>query len=257
MSYLELIFLGLIQGIAEFLPISSDGHLTLAQAMLGRSLGTVEVNVVLHVGTLLSILLVFWRDLAALVHQPRVCLAICVATLPLLPVGLLLKDHIENLFTDPLWAGAGLLVTAVVLALFPCADSGDRSMENVRLRDALAIGLFQAVAPLPGVSRSGLTIFGGLLTGLSRQAAARFSFLIAVPALTGAAVLYSRKLMSEGAGGTASGPLLAGAIVAFVTGVVCLRWLLRLVHARRLWPFSLYCALLGGATVVWRLLAAV
>lgn len=253
MTYLETLFLGIIQGIAEFLPVSSSGHLTILQRLLGRNLEPVDVNIVLHLGTLLSILVVFWRDLLRLPSQPRVCAAIVVATLPLIPVGLFLKDWLDELTRETIWTGVCLCVTALLLALYPRIERGERELEAITLRDAVLIGLCQAVAPLPGISRSGVTIFGGLAAGLSRDAAARFSFLIAIPAIAGASVLYAKQLLDTGAGGTGPGPLLTGATVAFVVGVVCLRWLLQLVNRRRLWPFAVYCALLGAATIVWQL----
>jgi undecaprenyl-diphosphatase len=253
MSYLETLFLGLVQGIAEFLPISSDGHLAIAQALLGRKLDSLATTLVLHVGTLLSILVVFWRDLLALRRQPRLCAAILVATLPLIPVGLFLKDFVEAVFEETIWAGVGLCATAAVLAAYPRAEHGDRSLEDIRLRDALLIGAFQALAPLPGVSRSGTTIFGGLLSGLSRTAAARFSFLIAIPAIGGATLLYGKKYLEESGVGLFTGPLLAGAVVSFVVGIVALRWLLRLVQTRQIWPFALYCLAVGLTTIAWQL----
>ncbi|MFV0443179.1 MAG: undecaprenyl-diphosphate phosphatase [Planctomycetaceae bacterium] len=254
MSYLETLFLGVVQGIAEFLPISSSGHLTILQELMGRKLETVELNVVLHLGTLLSIVVVFWRDLLALVHQPRLVVAIVVATLPLLPMGLFLKDWLDTTFQATIWAGVCLCVTAGLLASYRWIDRGDRELSQIQLRDALVIGLFQAVAPLPGISRSGITIFAGLLTGLSRAAAARFSFLIAIPAIGGATVLYSKDLLEGSSSGTNSGPLLAGAVVAFVVGVLSLRWLLKLVQSRQLWPFAIYCLIVGLATIAWQLL---
>lgn len=254
MSYLELILLGVVQGIAEFLPISSSGHLTILQDLLGRSLETAEINVVLHLGTLLSIVVVFWPDLLRLRQQPRLIAAIVVATLPLIPVGLFLKDWLDATFQQTIWAGVCLCVTALLLASYRRLEHGDRTLEHIRLRDALAIGLCQAIAPLPGISRSGITIFGGLLAGLSREAAARFSFLIAIPAIGGATVLYGKDVLEGTTSGTATGPLLVGAAVAFAVGVLSLRWLLRLVQTQRLWPFAVYCAVLGVGTVIWQLI---
>jgi undecaprenyl-diphosphatase len=253
MSYLETLFLGLVQGIAEFLPISSSGHLTILQDLMGRKLETVELNVVLHLGTLLSIVVVFWKDLLALRHQPRLVAAIIVATLPLVPMGLFLKDWLDQTFQATIWAGVCLCVTALLLASYRKIEHGQRGLADITLRDALIVGLFQAIAPLPGISRSGITIFGGLLTGLSREAAARFSFLIAIPAIGGATVLYSKDLMEGSSSNTEAGPLLAGAAVAFVVGIFALRLLLRLVQTRKLWPFAIYCLLLGLATIVWQL----
>lgn len=253
MTYLELLFLGIVQGIAEFLPISSSGHLTILQALLGRSLETSAINVVLHLGTLVSIGVVFWKDLLALPRQPRLCLAILIATLPLIPMGLFLKDWLDATFQSVIWAGVCLCVTAMLLASFPRIEHGERSLADIRLRDAIAIGLFQAIAPLPGISRSGITIFGGLATGLSREAAARFSFLIAIPAIGGATILYAKDLFEGSTQGAAFGPLLLGAVVACVVGILSLNWLLKLVQTRRLWPFALYCAVVGLMTIVWQL----
>ncbi|MCA9052509.1 MAG: undecaprenyl-diphosphate phosphatase [Planctomycetaceae bacterium] len=253
MSYLETIFLGVVQGIAEFLPISSSGHLTILQELMGRKLETVELNIVLHLGTLISIAVVFWHDLITLYKQPRLLAAIVVATLPLLPMGLFLKDWLEETFQATIWAGVCLCITAVLLASFRRIEHGDRDLAQIRLSDALVVGLFQAIAPLPGISRSGITIFGGMLTGLSRETAARFSFLIAIPAIGGATVLYAKDLLEGSSSGTDAGPLLAGAVVACVIGILSLRWLLRLVQTRRLWPFAVYCALVGLATIAWQL----
>ena len=253
MSYLETIFLGIVQGVAEFLPISSSGHLTILQALMGRDLETVELNIVLHLGTLVSIVVVFWADLHRLPRQPRLCGAIVVATLPLVAMGLFLKDWLEATFQATIWAGVCLCVTAVVLAMYRRVERGDRDLDQIRWSDALIVGLFQAIAPLPGISRSGITIFGGLVTGLSRESAARFSFLVAIPAISGATVLYARNLLEGSSSGTAAGPLLAGAVVACVVGILSLRWLLKLVQTRRLWTFALYCATVGLATIVWRL----
>lgn len=252
MSYLELILLGFVQGVAEFLPISSSGHLSILQALLGRGLETAEVNVVLHLGTLLSIVVVFWRDLLKLRHQPRLCAAIVVATLPLIPVGLFLKDWLDATFQQTIWAGICLCVTAGLLAAYRRVEHGAGQLADITWRQALLVGACQALAPLPGISRSGITIFGGLLGGLSRETAARFSFLIAIPAIGGATVLYSKDLLEGASGGTAAGPLLTGATIAFVVGVLSLRWLLQLVQSRKLWPFALYCAVVGLATIVWQ-----
>jgi len=253
MSYLETFLLGVVQGIAEFLPISSSGHLTIAQALMDRKLETVEVNVVLHLGTLLSIVVIFWRDLLGLVRRPRLAAAIVVATLPLVPMGLFLKDWLEATFQATIWAGVCLCVTAGLLALYPRVEHGDRSLDGITLRDALIVGLCQAIAPLPGISRSGITIFGGLAAGLARDAAAKFSFLIAIPAIGGATVLYAKDLLEGSSGGSGAGPLVLGATTAFVVGILSLRWLLRLVNRQRLWPFAIYCAIVGGATIVWQL----
>jgi undecaprenyl-diphosphatase len=261
MDYFTVILLGILQGIAEFLPISSSGHLVIAGELLtglGHSpanLTSIEVNVALHVGTLLSIVYVYRRHFREVLRQPRLMLSIVVATLPLIPVGLFLKDEIDELFETPLVAGCMLCVTAALMAAARRVERGARTLEDVGPRDALLIGLFQAAAILPGLSRSGSTIFGGLLSGVRRDAAADFSFYIAVPAILGAAVLHAKDLLEQGAGDVAPGPLLAGAATAFIVGVCALQALLKLVTRQKLHWFAWYCGIAGVATILWQVMS--
>jgi undecaprenyl-diphosphatase len=252
MSYAETIFLGIVQGITEFLPVSSSGHLTILQELMGRELENVELNIALHLGTLLSILVIYRNDLPEVLRQPRLCLAIVVATLPVIPVGLFLKDALEQAFASTFAVGACLCVTGLLMALSRRIEHGERSLSEITMRDALIVGVFQAVAPLPGISRAGSTIFGGLACGLHRDAAAKFSFLIAIPAIAGATVLYSKEILESGSSGADAGPLIAGTAVAFVVGVLSLRGLLQLVSRQRLSWFAWYCLTLGVATMVWQ-----
>jgi len=255
MDYLIAIVLGVIQGIAEFLPISSSGHLVIAEELLGGQYDNVELNVALHFGTLLSILTVYRKRLIPVLRTPRLCLAIVVATLPVVVVGLLFKDALDQIFDSPLAAGCALCVTATLMAFTRRVEHGERSLEQIGLRDAAIVGLFQAVAPIPGISRSGSTIFGGLTAGLRRDAAADFSFFIAIPALTGALVLHARDLLEVSATDFGPGPLLVGMVVAYFVGIVALKGLLRLVVSRRLHWFAWYCAAVGLATIVWQVVA--
>ena len=185
-------FLGIVQGVAEFLPISSSGHLVLAEALIAKffsnsamNLGDAEenlaLNIALHVGTLGSITVVYRKTIQNTLRQPRLLLAIVVATLPVVVVGLLLRDQIESAFGSTLAVGCALCVTAGLLWITPRFDQGTVELPQVDLKQALLVGLFQAIAPVPGISRSGSTIVGGLIAGLSRDAAAAFSFLIAIP----------------------------------------------------------------------------
>ena len=251
MGYLEAILLGIVQGITEFLPISSDGHLLIVEHWLGRKVDNVAINVALHAGTLLSIVVVFWKDLLAALTKPRLMLAIIVATLPLIPFGLFFKKLIDETLNNLPSAGAGLLVTSAFLFLATRIREGTRTLDEIRPMDGLIVGLFQVLAPAPGVSRSGSTILGGLLCGLTREASAKFAFLIAVPAISGALVLYSRKLLKgEDGGALAIGPLAVGAVVSFVVGIAAIRILLALVIRRKLGGFAWYCLFLGAAVLV-------
>jgi undecaprenyl-diphosphatase len=251
MSYLEAILLGIVQGVTEFLPISSDGHLLIVEHWLGRKVDNVAINVALHAGTLLSILVVFHRDLLAAARSPRLMIAVVVATLPLIPLGLFFKRTIDETLNTLPAAGAGLLITSAFLFLAMRVREGTRTLEEITPVDGLVVGLFQMLAPAPGISRSGSTIFGGLLTGLTRETAARFSFLIAVPATFGALVLYSRKLlMGEDGEVIAPGPLAVGAAVSFVVGIGAIKMLMAIVVRRKLAGFAWYCLLLGSAVLL-------
>ncbi|MEZ6057446.1 MAG: undecaprenyl-diphosphate phosphatase [Planctomycetaceae bacterium] len=254
MDYLKTILLGLVQGIAEFLPISSSGHLAILNRLMATEMETVELNVALHFGTLMSILVVFRKDWPQILRNRRICLAVIVATLPLVLVGPFVKKLVEDVSTSPLWAGCGLLVTSVLLFLIPKVEQEQQPLETISLRSALTVGLFQVIAPLPGVSRSGTTIFGGLLSGLNRDAAARFSFLIAIPAILGAVVLKAKDMYETGGEGTPVGPLVVGTLVAFLVGVASLKWLLKMISSRKLIFFAWYCLIVGAATILWQLL---
>lgn len=265
MSWSELVevaALGIVQGIAEFLPVSSSGHLVIGGALLREATGrTVDaeadmlLNVVLHVGTLLSIAWYYRRDLWELRRRPRAVAAIVVATLPLVVAGLFLKDLVEDAFHSPLVAGCGLLVTSAFLTAAHRFGRPAPDRTEPGLGQALVVGLFQLVAIVPGISRSGSTISGGLLTGLRSDAAATFSFLIGAVAICGAAVLESAKLWKTGLpeAGYSSASLGVGAVVSFVVGcasLAVLRWFL--ARSRLHW-FAAYCAVVGTATIVWQL----
>ncbi|SFH67924.1 undecaprenyl-diphosphate phosphatase [Planctomicrobium piriforme] len=247
MSLWEIILLGIVQGISEFLPISSDGHLVVIEALLGHKTENLSLNIALHFGTLLSILLVYRKDIIPVLKQPKLVAAIVVATLPVVIAGALLGDMFEAASNSPLIAGFGLLYTAGLLFMTPGIDNGTREMKDIRLRDALVIGLLQAVAPLPGVSRSGSTIVGALLMGIRRDAAANFSFYIAVPAIAGA--VLKEMLFDDPILTVSMAYISIGAGVAFAVGVVALYGLLRIVSARKLIWFAWYVLALAIATI--------
>ena len=252
MVYLSAAVLGVLQGIAEFLPISSSGHVLLGASLLDESLETPDFNLAVHLGTLGSILVVYRKQLWDRRADVRLWPRVAVSTLPLVVVGLFLKDRVEAALESPEYVGFFLLLTAAFLALIPKVEpTGEgRSLDEVRWSDALAIGLFQAVAILPGVSRSGSTIFGGTLRGLGRVAAADYSFFIAIPAICGAAVLHGKDVFEEGLK-TPAAVLVWGAVIAFGVGIVALKLLLSLVAKGKIQWFAAYCGLLGAAAIAW------
>lgn len=260
MDALEALVLGIIQGLTEWLPVSSSGHLVLAQEFFGLASGqNLLFDLVVHMGTVLAVCVYFrkelWRILRALFTPKRsrgpqedalrtLGLMVLVGTVPVAIIGVLLTNAMEDVFTVGM-VGAALIVNAgVLLSAWRFAGKGER--RNVRLSDAVVISLFQAVAIIPGISRSGSTICGGMFRGLDREMAATFAFLLSVPALLGAFAYGFATLDSYDADPTM---LLLGMTAAFVAGVVSIDYLLRVVRSGRLWMFAVYCAALGAVVL--------
>ena len=261
MEYVHAIILGVVQGIAEFLPISSSGHLVIADAVLREfSDSTVPresatMGIALHFGTLLSILVVYRKELLGFISDRRLVTQIIIATIPVGIVGVMFGSWVEHAFQTPLLAGCALIVTAAFLLAGHALQRRDDHVAEISMVTAFVIGLFQAVAVVPGISRSGSTIAAGMFQGLTRARAAQFSFLIAIPAIGGAAVMQLKKVLTgEEPFSGDSGAIALGTVVAFVVGVFALRWLLKLVVADRIYVFAIYCVLVGCSTIVWQIL---
>ena len=269
MSLLEILLLAIVQGVTEFLPISSDGHLVIADALLkarGHATLTdgperiqelIRVNIVLHLGTLLSVLLFFWRDIVRLAGADRrVIPLLIVGTIPAVIIGLPLKFFGGSILTNPLLAGFMFPVTAGFLIWGARQPEGMLPYTQLSMGEAIKIGILQALAILPGVSRSGTTISGGLGVGLDRRSAGTFAFLLAIPAISGAGVLELIDLLTEPA--TTTVPLnpidlLLGAGASCLVGLGALSLLIRWVQQGRLAIFAWYLVPLGIAVVTWQL----
>jgi undecaprenyl-diphosphatase len=265
MSSLEIILLGIVQGITEFLPISSDGHLAVTNALLQawgyeKSKDQLEVTLVLHLGTLAAVFVFYRREIwRVLTSQQRAIAPIILGTIPAVIIGLTIEKGLPTAWHDwllesPLLAGLGFLATAAVLWWGGHAAAGDQQYPDVRSRQALAIGLLQATAILPGVSRSGTTIAGGLATGLRREDAAAFSFLLAIPAIGGAGLLKAIDVVQVGYTSTPLAMLALGFAVSMIVGLAALAMLLRFVKGGRLSMFIYYLVPLGVAVTAWQLL---
>lgn len=257
--------LAVVQGLTEFLPVSSSGHLVLAQAGLGWSEPALALDVALHLGTLFAVLVVYRADLLGVVRdtlsgRPRELLQLVVGSLPAAAVGIGLGDRIEAAFHGPRTAGLGLLVTALVLtvgelvrrrrgsaAAAPAPRAGGPA--PIPWTWVLLIGAAQALAIWPGVSRSGSTIAVGLVGGLGAHAAARFSFLLSVPAILGASLLLLPEALA-GEHGPAAGTLGVGILLAAAVGWGALRFLLSFLGRGAFAWFALYCAVLGVAALL-------
>jgi undecaprenyl-diphosphatase len=273
MSWLDAIILGIVQGITEFLPISSDGHLSITQKFLnwlaGRSENGAEnlfFVVMVHLGTLAAILVYYRKigveatrgflgaaDVAPEYQRSsviRTCLLAVLATIPAVFVGLLLKKKLEKTFESLTWAGAGFLITGCVLLITMRQKGGDKGPAQTRWVDALLIGLAQAFAPLPGVSRSGLTITTALALGFSRSWAVGFSLLMAIPVIAGAGVLELKDVTKAMLAPSFIYPTLLATVVAGLVGLGAIAWLVRIARAGALWYFSVYLFVLGTAVLL-------
>jgi undecaprenyl-diphosphatase len=259
MDLLTAALLGLVQGVSEFLPISSDGHLLMFETLLGVGAGEGGLSFVIavHVGSLLALLVfyrarilaltrgLFARDSAALAHVAKLALG----TLPAVVVGLTLKARVEATYATPWLAGAGLLLTGTFL-ITTKRTQAQAAAPAPSFGQALAIGCAQALAILPGVSRSGSTIALSLALGVAPLAAAEFSFLLGIIAIVGAALLDLPALLAAGSTAAAT-PMLFGAAVAAVSGLAALALFVRLLASRRFHTFAYYCWAVGGAFLAY------
>lgn len=257
MSYLEALILGLLQGITEFLPVSSSGHLEIAKALLGVELKEeLTFTVVVHGATVLSTIVVFWKDICKLLgglfkfqwNEETIYIAkIAVSMIPVAFVGIFFKEQVESLFGNGLLlVGCMLLLTALLLTLANYLASGKR---DISFSDAFIIGIAQAVAVLPGLSRSGTTIATGLLLGDKKENIARFSFLMVLVPILGENVLS----IMDGGISTASVdfmPLLIGFIAAFIAGWAACKFMINIVKKGKLIYFAIYCAIVGVLAIV-------
>lgn len=258
MSLLEAIILGIVQGATEFLPISSSGHSYLVPALFGLREPSLQEVAIAHLGTLLAVIVYFFRDIVAIVQgvlqglikrkpfgndQARLGWYIVAGSIPAAVIGLLFEDQFDQVFGTARFAAGFLIVTATLLILGERMLSGKKSIQDMSWADAIIIGLFQMVALFPGVSRSGSTIVGGLWRGLSRELAARYSFLMSIPVILGAGLLGIFDLV--GSGNFDLGTLAVLFFSSFGVGLACIHYLLRWLRNRNLYPFAIYCALFG------------
>jgi len=263
-EFLEVLVLAIVQGIGEFLPISSSGHVVVgleAFARYGREIpDRLTVNIVLHLGTLLAILVFYRCRIAELIARDRRVIGlIVVGSIPAGLVGVLIKKAaccawLEAALENALLAGFMFPLTALGLLWAARHADGQTDCRGLSYRGALVIGLFQALAILPGISRSGATIVAGLGLGLRRDEAAAFAFLLAIPAIAGAGLLEIVDLLRNGAPATPPVTLAIGALVSFVVGLAALWWLVRWLERGRLHRFAWYLIPLGLAVVVWQCL---
>ena len=266
MTWIEALILGLIQGLTEYLPVSSSGHLAIGQALFGMNDGADNLmfTVAVHVATILSTIVILWSEIDWILKglfkfklndETKYVLNIIVSMIPVGVVGLLFKDQVEEFFgSGLLLVGCCLLITAALLTFSYYAKP--RQKEHISMKDAFIIGLAQAVAVLPGVSRSGSTIATGLMLGNKKESLAQFSFLMVIPPILGEALLDIMKMVKgeDVMGGIEALPLMVGFVSAFLAGCVACKWMINIVKRGKLIYFGIYCAIIGVITIICSLL---
>lgn len=265
MDWLQALVLGLLQGLTEYLPVSSSGHLTIGSYLFGlNGEDNLAFTVVVHVATVLSTLVVLWKEIDWILKglfkfrmndETKYFINILISMIPVGIVGVFFKEQVEEVFGSGLLiVGCMLLVTAALLVFSYYARP--RQRENISPLHAFIIGLAQAVAVLPGLSRSGSTIATGLLLGNKKEKLAQFSFLMVIPPILGEALLDVVKGLKgeEAFGGIDALPLIVGFVAAFVSGCIACKWMINIVKKGKLVWFGVYCAIAGAATIAFSFL---
>ena len=279
MDWIQALLMGIFQGLTEYLPVSSSGHLAIAGQLLGVEDPDqiMPFTILVHVATVMSTLVILWKEIVWLLigackhgkdfipsrygirrlnDEQNYLLAIIVSMIPVGIVGLCFKDAIEGYFDNLLLVGICLLVTAALLSFSYFAKP--REKEHISLLDAFVIGIAQACAVLPGLSRSGSTIGTGLLLGDKKEKLAQFSFLMVIPPILGEALLDGKKMIEQGVETAMAGitptALIVGFLAAFITGCFACKWMIGIVRRGKLIYFAIYCAIVGVATIIWQLI---
>lgn len=267
MSWIEALILGILQGLTEYLPVSSSGHLAIGSALFGiEGEDNLTFTIVVHVATVLSTLVILWKEINWIFRglfkfqmneETRYVVNIIISMIPIGIIGVFFKDYVEDIFGSGLLVvGCMLLITALLLTYSYYAKP--RPKEKISMKDAFIIGLAQACAVLPGLSRSGSTIATGLILGNKKESLAQFSFLMVIPPILGEALLDGMKIIKDAsmAGAEISTlSLIVGFLAAFISGCIACKWMINIVKKGKLIYFGIYCAVVGIATVLYSLLS--
>ena len=267
MDIFQAVVLGVVQGATEYLPVSSSGHLVLVPALFGWKTAPFSFNILVQMGTLLGVIIYYFADLKVMAQamvkgvlsrkpfedpESKTGWLVGVATIPAAVIGIVFKDLFEEIFANPLWSAGFLFLTATLLILAERFGKRLRDAKSHDLKDGVVIGFAQALALFPGVSRSGSTIAAGMLLGLDRTAAARFSFLMSIPVMVGAGVLAVSDLFENPAQIQEHGKaIVVGFVVSAITGYLVIRWFLGFVRHRSLYGFAVYCLIVATAMLLF------
>lgn len=252
MTFLEALILGIVQGLTEFLPVSSSGHLIIVQKLLGVESGIVYFNVAVHFATLIAICIALWEEVLAILKKPfgKMTWMLVIATIPAVFVGLFLNDAFEAVTLSGATVGIGLLVTGVVLLITSRQSEGKKGIEGLKWYDALIAGIAQAVAIVPGISRSGMTIGANLTLKMKRELAVKFAFLMSIPVILGGFILETYKLVSDGSANLDTLPLITGMVAAGVAGYFAIKLFIRTVIKGKLRVFAWYVFAIAALILV-------
>ncbi len=275
MTLIQAFILGLVQGLSEFLPISSSGHLAIGQYFFGVNPDEVLFfAVMLHVGTLFSVFICYWKDIVELVKElgavikdiftgkglqvnlnptRRLGFMIIVATIPTAIIGLVFNDFFERLYASIIAVACGLIFTGIILLVAEKSGKSNKGVMEMKWRHAILIGCMQGVAIYPGISRSGSTLFGGLIVGLKREFAVKFAFLISIPSILGSVIIEAPDAFAEGVDMAFLMPILLGVLVSAVSGIIAIKWMIRIVTGKRLFGFSIYVWIVAAAVLFYAL----
>ena len=245
MNSFQAVLLGLIQGLTEFIPVSSSGHLVIVQHFFDIKENQILFNVILHIGTLIPIFIIFWQDIRDIIllkkEKRKESIYILLAIIPTGIIGILFEDFFENLFANAYLTAFMLIITGFILYITEKIDGGEKEVGELKFWQPLLVGIAQGGAIIPGISRSGTTIAASLFQGLNREAAARFSFLMSIPVIGGAGFLQFLNVIESGTLNIEFKIIILGFISAFISGYFAIKVLLKVLAEKKLDYFSYYC----------------
>jgi undecaprenyl-diphosphatase len=252
MSIIQAIILGLIQGLTEFLPVSSSGHLVLFQKIFGINEPTLIFDTMVHVGTLAAVVTVLWKEIFSILKKPfqKLTWLLLAVTIPTGIIGIMFKDSLEAMYESGSTLGFEFLATGIIILFAERLNSGRKNIKETSYLDAAFIGVMQGAAIMPAVSRSGLTISGALMRDLDREFAAKFSFLLSIPAILGAAVFQVKDILEVGSTGIITAPIAAGTIAAAIAGYFSVRFMIVLIKKGSMKYFSYYVFIIGALVII-------
>lgn len=273
MDYLKYGILGLVQGLTEFLPISSSGHLAIFKSLLGEGFADLGLtyDILLHLATLIAVFAVYYKDIWDLITgffallrdifkgkvnlnenpKQKFVILVIIASVPAALVGFLLGDAIETL--PFIFVGFALIITAIEMIISSKMKPGTITLDNAKLKDAILPGLFQGFAILPGISRSGSTVTGAFLSGFDRAFAVKFSFIMSIPVILGSALFDIIDILTGAAEAPLMGPTLSGMVIAAISGYLSIKFMIKLFTGNKFRYFAYYCLAVGLAVIIWQL----